>query len=86
VTVTEPEAAGFMQVTPRRVCAAGQSSNLNFGSGQTVANGVVVSLHSGENCTSSEEGNLEAYSSARTHLVVDVFGYFTTDDHAFVGG
>jgi streptogramin lyase len=85
-TVTEPEAAGFMQVAPRGMCVLGQSSNLNFGSGQTVANSVVVSLHSGENCSSSEEGNLEAYSSARTHLVVDMFGYFTTDDHAFAGG
>ena len=68
VTVTEPVAPGYVVVHPCGVMPA--TSNVNFLAGESVANLVVVPPNgSGEVCVSS---------SADTHLVVDVTGWFPT--------
>jgi hypothetical protein len=69
LTVTQPTASGFITAYP-----AGQSlptvSSLNFVSGQTVPNLVVVPLGSG--------GKITLYNGAggTSHLIADVAGYF----------
>jgi hypothetical protein len=67
VTVTEPGEAGFVTVFP---CDASlpMASNLNFAAGQTIPNAVIAKL--------SGDGRVCLYSSAPTHLVVDVDGWF----------
>ncbi len=67
VTVTEPGAAGFVTVFP---CGAALplASNVNFVAGATVANSVVSGVGVG--------GRVCVFTSAATHLVVDVNGYF----------
>jgi Fibronectin type III domain len=69
VTVTQPVGPGVITAYP-----AGQplplASNLNFTSGDTVANFVVVPVGVG--------GVVDLWSSASTQLVADVSGYYTT--------
>ncbi len=67
VTVTEPQAAGFLRVYP---CgeAMPATSNVNFVAGQTVANAVTVGV--------GKDGQVCLFSSATTHVVVDYSGYF----------
>lgn len=68
VTVTDPTSSGYASVFP-----CGQSvpdaSNLNFAVGQTVANAVVTGVGSGSSVC--------VFSSAATHLIIDVNGYDT---------
>lgn len=68
LTATEPEADGFVTVWP---CGTDRpwSSNLNFGRGDTRANAVVV--------RPGTDGKVCLFSSARTHLLVDVAGGIT---------
>jgi hypothetical protein len=63
VTVTDPQQAGSVTVYP---CAAPRptASNLNFGAGQTIANLAIMSV--------DQTGALCLYSSAATHLIVDL--------------
>ena len=63
VTVTEPEAFGFITLFP---CsdAVPTSSNANYAPGQTVANQAYVTL--------SAEGTVCAYSLSPTHLILDL--------------
>jgi hypothetical protein len=73
VTVTEPDAQSFVTVYP-----AGQTlpfaSNLNFNAGQTIANLVITRVF----FNSFLPGAVFFYNKAgNTHLIVDVFGYFT---------
>lgn len=65
VTVTEPEAAGYVTVFP---CDGTRPvvSNINFAMGQTIANAVIARLGRG--------GQVCLYTSQSTHLVVDVDG------------
>lgn len=68
VTITEPGGIGFVRVTP----SGGGSfvSNLNVESvGQDLANLVTVPV--------SADGKVDLFSQAATHVVVDVFGYYT---------
>lgn len=67
LTVTDPEAAGFVSVYP---CDANRpwASALNHPEGDTVANLAVASYHAGE--------GLCLYTLATTHLVVDLAGYY----------
>jgi len=67
VTVTEAQQPGFATVYP---CGAPipLASNLNFVTGQTIANAVVAGVGSG--------GDVCIFTSATTHLVVDVGGWF----------
>jgi hypothetical protein len=68
VTVTEPLAAGFLQVRPVGTTAV--TSNLNFVTGQTTPNLVIVQ-------DSNVGGNeFELFANASTHVVVDVMGVF----------
>ncbi|MCU1394433.1 MAG: hypothetical protein JWM34_2861 [Ilumatobacteraceae bacterium] len=67
VTVTEPAADGFVTVYP---CGSDRptASNLNFATGQTVANAVVSKLGTG--------GKVCIFNSQATHLVADVTGFY----------
>jgi hypothetical protein len=82
VTVTEPTAAGFLTVFDDDACEFPMSSNLNFTPGQTVANQVVTGLSAMPPgpCTFAPELAPAAvfYNAVGfTHIVIDVFGYFT---------
>gem|GEM_PF-558501 len=73
VTVTEPDLGGFVTVSP-----SGQprplASNLNFASGQTIANAVVVGV--------GTDDSFSVYASARLHVIVDVTGFYRVDPTA----
>jgi len=66
VTVTEPQAEGYVTVWP---CGSEPppTSNLNFRAGQTVPNAVTTRVGAG--------GQVCVASAAATHLVIDVDGY-----------
>ena len=70
LTVTEPEAAGFVTVYP---CGSTRpwASSLNHRAGDTVANQVVASFRPGQ--------ELCLYTMSTTHLVVDLNGVYATD-------
>jgi hypothetical protein len=70
VTVTEPDAQGFLTVFP---CDQNRpkASNLNFVGNETVPNLVNVKL--------SVTSSVCIYSQATTHLIVDLSGTFETD-------
>ena len=67
VTVVEPRGSGFVTVWP---CGSKMplASNLNFVAGQVVPNAVLSKVGVG--------GKVCVFSSAATHLVVDVNGFF----------
>jgi murein DD-endopeptidase MepM/ murein hydrolase activator NlpD len=69
VTATEASASGYVTVFP---CGsqAPLASNLNFVAGQTVPNSVVAPVGAG--------GKVCFYSSAATHLLADVSGWYST--------
>ncbi len=68
VTVTQPTWNGYVTVWP---CGEPRpfASNLNFVAGQTVPNAVIAGI--------GENGSICLYTTAATHLVVDVGGSFT---------
>ncbi|MDH6578396.1 S53 family peptidase [Kitasatospora sp. MAP5-34] len=71
VTVTEPTANGYLTVYPSGTTRP-TSSNLNWTAGQTVPNLVIVPV--------GADGNVNLYNGSAwgsTHLVADVFGYFS---------
>ena len=72
VTVTDPDAAGFVTVFP---CGTPMplASNLNFAAGDTVANAVVAAVGVGPGVDSA----VCLYTSAPAHLVADLGGWFT---------
>ena len=67
VTVTDAQDAGYVTVFP---CGAPQpnASSLNFVAGSTIPNGVIAKVGDG--------GKVCVYTSAGTHLIADVAGYF----------
>ena len=69
VTVTQPAAAGFVTVWPTGV-GRPLASNLNMVAGATVPNLVTVGLGAG--------GQVDLFSSADAHLVVDVVGWYAS--------
>lgn len=69
VTVTDPEAAGYLTVYPCDSPVLG-SSSLNYPVGATIPN-LVVSR------TSVNNSQVCIYSKSNTHVVVDVNGYYT---------
>lgn len=69
VTVTSTQNCGFVTVYPSGVDKP-QASNVNYVKGQTGANLVIVPV--------GPDGKVQLFSSARTHLIADVEGYFTT--------
>lgn len=68
VTVTEPDGAGFVSVTPS---GGASTSNVNYVASEDVANLVIVPV--------GPDGSIRLLSSGRTHLVADVFGWFASD-------
>ena len=76
LTAAGPDGGGYVTVWP-----CGQTmpvvSNLNFEQGQTVPNAVTVKL--------AADGTVCLYTTATTHLLADVAGYYTGDpDTGFV--
>jgi len=67
VTVTEPDAAGYVTVYPCGI-EAPLASNLNFVRGQTVPNAALTKI--------GTNGDVCIFNSQATHLVADVTGYF----------
>ena len=67
VTVTQPSEAGYLTIYPQGA-ARPLASNLNFATGQTVANMVIVPVGGG--------GQVSIFSSAGSHVIVDVLGWF----------
>jgi hypothetical protein len=67
VTVTGPTAAGFITVYPCGIPTP-LASNLNYGSGTTVANAVFAKV--------GTDGKVCLFNSAPTQVVVDVNGFF----------
>jgi titin len=66
VTVTEPDAAGYVTVYP---CGSRpNASSLNYTAGQTIPNAVVTAV--------SAQGEVCFYSQSPTHLLADVNGWF----------
>jgi len=68
VTVTQPQAGGFLNVYPLGT-ALPNVSNLNFGAGQTIPNLAIVQSDSGVTFYNNASGTV--------HLVADVSGYFS---------
>jgi len=72
-----PEGAGFATVWP---CSAVRplASNLNFATGDVVANNVVAPIDS--------NGEVCFYTNVPSNIIVDIAGYFSgTGTDAFVG-
>ena len=67
VTVTEPEANGYVSVYPDGT-AVPKSSNLNYRTGENVPNSTTVMV--------GLDGKVDLYTSATTHLLADVEGYY----------
>ena len=67
VTVTDPLGSGFLTVYPGGATRP-LSSNLNYVTGQTIPNAVIVGL--------GPTGTVDIFSLAASHVVVDVVGYF----------
>jgi cell wall-associated NlpC family hydrolase len=67
VTATEPDRAGFLTVFP---CDAAPpvASNVNYATGETVADAAVVGL--------AADGTVCVFTSAASHVVVDLNGWF----------
>ncbi len=75
VTVTGPDGGGYVTVYP---CGTRpEASSLNFVAGQTVPNAVIAPV--------SADGEICFYSTARTHLIADVNGYFPSGS-GFIAG
>jgi hypothetical protein len=74
ITVVNPQAAGYITASGHNLPRPA-TSNLNFTAGQTVANLVVVQP--------GADGKVDLFngSSAATHLLVDISGYFVAPDH-----
>ncbi len=69
VTITEASQPGFAQVFPTGVGTPGASSNINAeATGQTIANSVIVPI--------GNSGRVTIFTSAGSHLLADVSGYF----------
>lgn len=76
VTVTDPRSEGYLSVYPAGG-AVPNASNLNYRTGQTVPNMVIVGTGAG--------GQVELLASTPTHVIVDVVGWFG-DTTAAPGG
>ena len=68
ITMTQTQAAGYATVWPCGTTRP-EASNVNFGPGGTVANGVIAPI--------GADGSVCVYTSANAHLIVDIAGWFT---------
>jgi hypothetical protein len=74
VTVTEPTSNGYLTAFPANLSPP-LASNVNFGARQTVANRAIVPVPT----SGPSAGHISLFNSAgRTHVVVDVGGWYTT--------
>ncbi len=81
ITVAAPTRAGYLSAFPSGV-AAGESSIVNFGAGQTAPNLAVV--------RPGDDGRLRIQlttpdGDGSAHVLVDVFGWFSTSEHTEFG-
>ena len=67
LTITQPEKNGFASLTPG--ASTPTTSSINFGAGQTVANGFTVGLW--------PDGSVCVFSIAPAHFILDITGYFS---------
>ena len=78
VAADQPAAPGFIQLFPTGNGTPGESSSLNVDhAGQTVANLVIVGVDA--------SGRFSLFTQSSTHIVIDVFGYFTAVPEASSG-
>jgi hypothetical protein len=68
VTATQPTGIGYLTLFPTGAPRP-LASDLNFAAGETRPNLVVVQVGTG--------GKVSLYTSTQTHVIVDVFGWFT---------
>lgn len=68
LTVVGPAAGGFLVAFPKDGTVPG-TSNVNYATGQTVANGALLKLGTG--------GAVTTRTSQTTHFIIDISGYFT---------
>ncbi|MFD0570980.1 hypothetical protein ACFQ0T_19470 [Kitasatospora gansuensis] len=75
VTATESRNQGFLTVHPSGT-ARPNASNLNFGTGQTIANSVVVPVGS--------DGKIQVFNGSGdpADVIVDVVGYYSADGNS----
>lgn len=77
VTAVRPTEVGYLSVFSDDLCQLPDTSSLNFDRGQIVPNSVIVALSIANEC-SEGEGWIGVYNPVgETHVLVDVFGYFT---------
>jgi hypothetical protein len=69
VTATGTQAAGFLTVWPCND-EKPNASNLNYGTDATIANTVITKI--------GTDGDICIYTSATTHLIADITGYYPT--------
>jgi hypothetical protein len=74
LTVTGPQSGGYLSIGPRPLTDP-PTSTINFPSGETRANNVVVALGSGGTLSATFKGAV----GTGTHLLFDVTGYFKPD-------
>ncbi len=77
LTMVDTVGPGFLWATEGRT-EYPSTSNINATSGEIVANASIVPVDA--------TGNIVIYSSVTTHVIVDVFGVFTTTNPAVSGG
>ena len=71
VAAVKPSANGYLTVWPSGVSRP-TVSNINYVSGQTIANQVTVPV--------GADGKIQFFSSAQAHLIVDVSGYYSSEN------
>lgn len=75
ITVVDATANGYLTAYPAGI-APPNASNINFLAGRNVANQAIVAL--------GANGGISLYTSARTHLIVDVVGWVNDESSAGV--
>lgn len=75
VTAVYPDAAGFLTVYPHGASRP-LASSLNYRAGDIVGN-EIIARQSVDDVSSFTSPSFTVYSFARTHVVIDVSGYFT---------
>jgi len=83
VTVTEPDLFSFVTVYPPDG-ALPLASNLNFNAGETIPNQVITKVSTGPIPSGPSTPGWIAYfnKQGNTHLIVDIFGFFTDENFA----
>jgi hypothetical protein len=83
VTATEPTAAGYLTAYPPSCFGVPYSSSVNFAAGQTVPNHVISAVSVRDHLCVFNDGLVDVYNAAgETHVIADMFGYFTGDGYA----